>query len=269
MKRWMAILALALSAVLAFAVLGAAQPVLAQDSHGGESGDADAMALRGAAVFAEFCQACHGAQGEALGTGLAFAAIARELPGEQVRLTVVEGAGSESGTGMPPYGEVLTDAQIDDLLAYIGTWATGAVPVLPEPNIGHVEARVEGMAGDPPAGAVVYAKFCAGCHGVGGAGRDAPAFPKLEGEPAEIVRVAGAGHESPYMPAFSVEQGGPLSDEQLTNLEAYLATWTDHAAAPEEDDSRGYSLLIVVAGVIAILLIGITYMARLVIKEDV
>ena len=268
MKQWTTILTVALSAALAFAVVGMAQPVLAQDGHDSESGGRDAAALRGAAVFAEFCQACHGPQGEALGPGLAFAAIAKTLPGAQVRVAVIEGAGSDSSTGMPPFREVLSDAQIDDLLAYVGTWASGDVPPLPEPNIGHVAERVEGMAGDPPRGAVIYAKFCAGCHGIGGAGRNAPAFPGLEGEPAEIVHTARVGHESPYMPAFSVEHGGPLSDEQLTDLEAYLATWTEHAAPQPKDDSRGYSLLIVVAGVIAILLVGVTYMARLVVKEE-
>ena len=267
MKRWMAILTLAFGALLA---LGAAQPVLAQDGHGSESGDADLAALRGAAVYAEFCQACHGPQGEALGTGEAFAAIdAAALEGDGARLAILEGAGSaESGAAMPPYGKVLSEAQIADLLAYIGTWATGETPALPEPNIGHVQERVEGFAGDPVAGAAVYARFCAGCHGMSGAGRDAPAFPKLEGEPVQMVRVAREGHENPTMPAFSAEQGGPLSDDQLANLEAYLATWADHETSQEQDDGRGYSLLIVVAGVIAILLIGVTYMARLVVKEE-
>jgi len=141
-----------------------------------------------------------------------------------------------------------------------GYVALAALRTLPE--------RVAGLAGHPPEGAVVYARFCAGCHGVEGAGRDAPAFPRLEGEPAQIVHTARVGHDSPYMPAFSVEQGGPLSEEQLTDLEAYLATWTEHAAAQPKDDSRGYSLLIVVAGVIAVLLVGAIYMARLVVKEE-
>jgi len=75
MKRWMAILTLALGTLLALLALGAAPPILAQDGHEGDSGDADLAPLRGAAVYAEFCQACHGPQGEALGTGAAFAAI--------------------------------------------------------------------------------------------------------------------------------------------------------------------------------------------------
>lgn len=267
MKRT-AILTLALGAMLA---LGATQPVLAQDGHGDESGGTDVVAaLRGAAVYAEFCQACHGPQGEALGAGAAFAAIdAAVLEGDGARLAILEGAGSaESGAVMPSYGEVLSGAQVDDLLAYIGTWTTGETPPLPEPNIGHVPEHVEGFAGDPAAGAAVYARSCAGCHGARGAGRDAPGFPKLEGGPAQMVRVARDGHEDPAMPAFGVEQGGPLSDEQLANLEAYLATWTEHETPQETDSGRGYSLLVVVAGVIAILLVGVTYMARLVVKEE-
>lgn len=270
MKRWMAILTLAFGATLALLALGAAQPVLAQDGHGGESGGADLAALRGAAVYAEFCQACHGPQGEALGTGAAFAAIdAAALEGDAARRAILEGAGSaDSGAAMPPYGDVLSQAQVDDLLAYIGTWATGETPPLPEPNIGHVPESVEGFAGDPVAGAAVYARSCAGCHGASGAGRDAPGFPKLEGEATEMVRVVREGSQNPTMPAFSAEQGGPLSDEQLADLEAYLATWAENETSQEQDDSRGYSLLIVVAGAVAILLIGVTYMARLVVKEE-
>lgn len=270
MRRWRAILTLALGTLLALLALGAARPVLAQDGHGSDAGDADLAALRGAAVYAEFCQACHGPQGEALGAGAAFAAIdAAALAGDGARQAILEGAGSaDSGAAMPPYGQVLSEAQVDDLLAYIGTWATGETPPLPEPNIGHLPERVEGFAGDPAAGAAVYARSCAGCHGASGAGRDAPAFPRLNGEASQIVSVARQGHESPFMPAFSVGQGGPLSDEQLADLEAYLATWAGHEAPQEPDDSRGYSLLIVVAGAVAILLLGVTYMARLVVKEE-
>jgi len=272
MKRWMAILTLAFGALLVLlcAALGAARPVLAQDGHGSDSGNADLAPLRGAAVYAEFCQACHGPQGEALGTGAAFAAIdAAALEDDSARRAILEGASSaDSGAAMPPYGEVLSAAQVDDLLAYLGTWATGETPPLPEPNIGHVPESVEGFAGDPVAGAAVYARSCAGCHGASGAGRDAPAFPRLEGTAAEIVSVARQGHENPFMPAFSVEQGGPLSDEQFADLEAYLATWAEHETPQEEDDGRGYSLLVVVAGAIAILLVGVTYMARSVVKEE-
>ncbi|MCL4237561.1 MAG: c-type cytochrome [Anaerolineae bacterium] len=270
MKRWMAILTLALGTLLALLALGAAPPILAQDGHEGDSGDADLAPLRGAAVYAEFCQACHGPQGEALGTGAAFAAIdAAALAGGGARQAILEGAGSaDSGAAMPPYGDVLSGAQVDDLLAYLGTWTTGETPPLPEPNIGPLPESVEGFAGDPAAGAAVYARFCAGCHGASGAGRGAPAFPKLAGEAAQIASVARQGHESPFMPAFGAAQGGPLSDAQLTDLEAYLATWAQNETSQEPDDSRGYSLLIVVAGAVAILLLGVTYMARVVVKEE-
>ncbi len=53
------------SPALALALIGAAIPALAQE--GG-----DQAARYGAAIYAEFCQACHGPRGEAIagGTGL-------------------------------------------------------------------------------------------------------------------------------------------------------------------------------------------------------
>ncbi|MCZ7541467.1 MAG: c-type cytochrome [Anaerolineae bacterium] len=271
MRRWRAILTLALGTLLALLALGAARPVLAQDGHGAMSPAAQTLRrCAGRRSTPSSARRVTGHRAKRLGAGAAFAAIdAAALAGDGARQAILEGAGSaDSGAAMPPYGQVLSEAQVDDLLAYIGTWATGETPPLPEPNIGHLPERVEGFAGDPAAGAAVYARSCAGCHGAGGAGRDAPAFPRLDGEASQIVRVARQGHESPFMPAFSVGQGGPLSDDQLADLEAYLATWAGHEAPQEPDDSRGYSLLIVVAGAVAILLLGVTYMARLVVKEE-
>ncbi|MBN1565935.1 MAG: cytochrome c, partial [Anaerolineae bacterium] len=71
MKRWMVILTLVVSLLVVLAAL----PAAAQDDEHGEEADHSEDVLRGAAVYATYCQACHGPTGEALGTGAAFAAI--------------------------------------------------------------------------------------------------------------------------------------------------------------------------------------------------
>lgn len=260
MKRWMAILTLVTGVVL---LLGAGVPVLAQGGHGEETGqgeeghgdDAGMAALRGAALYAEFCQACHGPRAEAQD-----ALVPITFDPESARQSIVDGIESTGGLAMPAYGDLLDEEQVDDLLAYLETWDSAEVPPLPEPNIGDVPAQLEGVPGSPAAGAVIYATYCAGCHGVNGKGREARAFPPLSGEPAVIVRVAREGHGDPALPAFGRAQGGPLDDAQLTDLQAYLSTWPRQSE--EEDGQRGYGLLVVIGGAIAILLVGAIYMIR-------
>lgn len=269
MKRWMVILAMGCGVVFALSVMTATHPVLAQDGHGEETGGEDGggdgaggeaagdnlAALRGAAVYAEFCQACHGPAGEGMGEGDAFAAIT--FNEESARKAIAEGwsVGEAAVAAMPAYDDVLSDEQIEDLIAYMATWETGDAPPLPEPNI-HVEEELE-------AGAILYAKFCAGCHGVNGEGRGHKAFPRLDVDTADLDHVIRQGHQSVYMLAFGEEHGGPLNDEQIGELEAYLVTLQPEETG-EEEDQRGYSLLIVVSGVIAILIVGAVYMARMI-----
>jgi mono/diheme cytochrome c family protein len=259
MKRFTRILTLTAGVTLLIAVFG---PVYAQDGpgEGGEAEDEFAP-IRGAAVYAEFCQACHGPQGEAIGTGAAFGAITGSV--EAARDVIDKGRASDAANGavMPPYGEILKVNQIDDLLAYLETWESGSVPPLPEPNIHGVPDQVPDYFGDPHAGAVVYAKFCDGCHGPEGEGRKKPDFPpfKFTGQTAAFVR-------DEHRPAFGESAGGPLSDTQITDLETYMASWKTGAAL-DEQKSEGVNVLIVVVGALAIVAIGGAYLSRIVATE--
>lgn len=264
MKRLTPTLTLMVEVVLVLAALAAAQLAAAQEGQGeGESGTGaqgdDLAALRGAAVYAEFCQACHGARGEAIGTGPAFAAI--QYHADTAREVIVGGKASDAANSpaMPPYGRILDQGQIDDVLAYMATWTTGETPPLPEPNVGLQPEQVPGYFGDPAAGAVVYATFCNGCHGPQGKGRAKPDFPPLKFTKDTLVATRD-GTTSVYMPAFGTAAGGPLSDQQLTDLETYMASWS----LKEENTSadRGISLLLVVMGIIAISCVGAVYMSR-------
>ncbi|MCD4684557.1 MAG: c-type cytochrome [Anaerolineae bacterium] len=282
MKRLISLLILAFSITVIGLLLIAPLTVLAQgDGHGeddqGGEGDtggehgadgAEVAALRGAAVFAEFCQACHGPHGESIGSGPAFAAL--ELREELAHDIITAGADhdADDGVAMPAYGDVLSDEQLNDVLAYMATWESGETPPLPEPHLTlHVD-HVPDYFGDAHAGAVIYAKSCAGCHGAEGQGRGEDQFPKLKFDARTTRTIAAEGAESVYMPGFGVDAGGPLSDTQLDDLETYLASW-----ALEEDDASdnnsGIAVMIVVTGIVTLAAVGVIYLVRTVPEDAV
>ena len=137
MKRMIPILALVAGLVLVLVAAWLAQPVLAQDGEEDEAGGSLA-AWRGAALYAEFCQACHGPRGEALGEHPAFAAV--EYDPETAQDVIAHGLDTNpnDGVAMPPYaggiGGLLDGAQIDDLIAFMETWRRTTHRRCPEPK---------------------------------------------------------------------------------------------------------------------------------------
>ncbi len=261
MKR--VILGLALLAGVVFAAWsGPARTALAQ---GGEQEDDPTAPYQGAAVYAEFCQSCHGDQGQGRGEGPAFRAIAFDP--ETAHDVIADGLDSDprDGVAMPPFaqlsGGLLTEHQIEALLAYMATWGTGETPPLPMPHLDAIIADYVPDEGEElDAGAQIYATSCYGCHGRSGQGRVPPNFPPLllTNNALTLVR---DGTESPYMPAFGAEHGGPLDDAALEALNAYLASWT--ISEPLEDpSSEGYGTLVILMGVAAIVTVGGVIMAR-------
>ncbi len=275
MKRLVPLLVTA-AAILLVVMVAAPAAVLAQDGHGEDdtpAGDGgtqeDALAARrGAAVYAEFCQACHGPQGEAIGTGPAFPAIAFDAATTPDVIAGGLDSDPDDGVAMPGYGAVLSDAQQADLLAYMQTWEAGDTPPLPEPNVTVAVEAMPDYAGDAHAGAVVYAKFCASCHGPRGEGRDGVAFPALAFDAAGTRRVMAEGAASDFMPPFSAEAGGPLTAQQITDLETYLASWTLAAEPEDATGNDGVAVMIVLAGVLSILIVGAVYMSRPLPEEE-
>jgi len=215
---------------------------------------------RGAALYATFCQACHGTQGQGAAEGPAFPAL-RYDPA-QLDKALHEGAGKQEpgGIGMPAYDKVLDPEQIAAVSAYLAAQQTGTAPPLPAPRVQVGASQVAGdFAGDAQAGAVIYATSCNGCHGVEGAGRGEPAFPPLEFAGERTLQAVRQGTDSPYMPAFGAAHGGPLSDADLDNLAAYLATWTP---TPEKKRDQGVAILVLFAGLAAILGVGTAIAVR-------
>lgn len=268
MKRIIPILVLA-AALLAIVISTAH----AQDGHGdtgagGDDGHGDGAAgdeiaaLRGAAVYAQFCQACHGPHGEAVADGPAFRAITADAESAREVITNGRDSSEADGVAMPAFNDIIDDGALDDLMAYIATWESGETPPLPAPNLHAVPDHVPDYFGDPHAGALTYARFCSGCHGADGEGRGRDAFPSLDFAPGQTIMLVRDGTESVYMPAFGADNGGPLDEQQLIDLETYLASWQMADDSGDESDSAGISVLLIVVGAGMIAGIGAIYMVR-------
>ena len=185
----------------------------------------------GARLYAQNCAVCHGDRGQ----GRVGATLAQDWPSIQpeltIKSTIVNGI---RGSVMPAWdqsnGGPLTGAEIDAIVAYILSWQTAGVPNLtPAPTATAIPpiTPVPGVEGDPNAGAVVYAQNCAVCHGDQGQGRVgatlAKDWPSIRADLAVKGTIAN-GIPNTAMPAWSQEQGGPLSEMNINNLVAFILT---------------------------------------------
>lgn len=89
-------------------------------------------------------------------------------------------------------------------------------------------------------GRQLWALNCASCHGDSGQGVDAPALNSQQFlanvTDEQIHRIASAGISGTAMPAWSNEFGGPLTDEELAAVVAYIRSW--QPTAPNRPDWR-------------------------------
>ena len=198
-------------------------PVLAQTGDG--------QLEEGAALYLENCLVCHGEMGQ----GRVGATLAKNWPSIRPDLTIrnVIEVGVE-GSPMPPWGQAkggpLTEQQIDSLVVYILSWESGQPfeyvpawtptarpPITPQPDI----------PGDPNRGALLYDQNCTLCHGAEGEGRvgatlarDWPAIrPDLS-----VQVVIRNGVSGSVMPAWSEANGGPLNDQEISDITAFILT---------------------------------------------
>jgi len=185
----------------------------------------------GARLYAENCAVCHGDNGQ----GRVGATLAQDWPSIQpeltIKTTIVNGI---QGSVMPAWdqsnGGPLTSAEIDAIVAYILSWQTSGVPNLtPVPTATAIPpiTPVPGVEGDPNAGATIFVQDCAVCHGDQGQGRVgatlAKDWPAIRPDLA-VKRTIIDGIPGSAMPAWSQENGGPLSETDINNLVAFILT---------------------------------------------
>jgi mono/diheme cytochrome c family protein len=212
-------------ATLATSTATTAQPVSEKVAAGGHD-------------FVQFaCAQCHGEQGQG---GVspdvpALTGAGQELTIAQLEHIINHGLGESANPTkpyMPVWGEVISQQQVSDLVAYIRAGLpaiAGAEPPL-----------VPADQGAPVAGAALYAKYgCINCHGPNGLGGvpnpQSPdtTVPPLSGADffnefntdAKIKEIIRTGSVLGSAPIVSMPHwGGILSDDQLDELVAYIKT---------------------------------------------
>lgn len=185
----------------------------------------------GAQLYAENCLVCHGEQGQ----GRVGATLAKNWPSIRPDLTIKNViANGVPGSAMPAWsqekGGPLSEAQIEALVAYILSWESGEPFVYQPPATATPRPPITPLPeieGDPNRGALLYDQNCAVCHGADGKGRVGAAlardWPAIRPE-IPIRNVVANGVPGSVMPAWSQAQGGPLSDQDIADVTAFILT---------------------------------------------
>lgn len=155
----------------------------------------------GQTLFQQYCSACHG---ERIPSGDEF---------DQTRQTIATGGSHQT---MPVWGEVLTTEQLDALVSYTLNTARGTSLEI---------------------GQNLFAANCASCHGDFGEGGLNPARPGDIIAPistAEYLRtrddttlrsIIAQGQPNFGMSPFGSSYGGPLDDDEIDAIVAYIRSW--------------------------------------------
>jgi mono/diheme cytochrome c family protein len=138
-----------------------------------------------------------------------------------------------------------------ELRRSLGAWQTAGVVVLlllviAFPLYKAVEStrRADALASERAAliasGRQLWSLNCTSCHGMNGEGVDAPALNSqqfLSGVTDEQMHgIIAGGVPGTEMPAWWNEYGGPLTDEQIAAVVAYVRSW--QKKAPDRPDWR-------------------------------
>jgi mono/diheme cytochrome c family protein len=235
-------------------------------------------ATRGAQLFAQECAVCHGDRAQ----GRIGATLRKDFPGIRVDALLKETiSNGVQGTVMPAWSQAkggpLSDAQIDDLVAFIRSLGHEAPTViLPVPTATNPPLPPTAVAfppGDTTRGAVVFAQNCVVCHGDKGQGRIGATLQKDWpgiNVGALIENTIARGVAGTKMPAWAKSNGGPLTDQEIADAAAYIQTLKPGAqptAAAENVPQGGpfggtlalvcvIALIVIAAAVLAVVLAG-------------
>ncbi len=162
------------------------------------------LAPGGESLFQSYCSSCHGE---------------RIPPAENITQAMQVIASGGSHQTMPVWGDVLTEEQIDALVGY----------------------TLEAAQGTPlDVGQGLYAKNCAVCHGDLGEGGVSPVNPGDIIAPistAEYLKtrddftlrsVIAQGQPNFGMSPFGSAFGGPLEDDEIDAIVAYIRSWEEN-----------------------------------------
>ena len=120
--------------------------------------------------------------------------------------------------GMPKWGQVLSPAEINDVIVYLGALGAGGVPPEAEGASEEDEAF--------KATEFLYVQKCATCHGFSGEGRDdKPALANNEfiqsNDDEAILNIIANGRATTAMEGFAAE----LSEAEMRSLIEFIRRW--------------------------------------------
>lgn len=216
-RRWFLLSALAI--VTTLFVFGTAHA----------QGDAN----RGKVLYLKNCAVCHGDEAR----GRLGPTLKKDFPGIRVDLFLKETiSNGVDGSVMPAWsrakGGPMTDAEIDDVVAYVRSLGrpTPAINVTPPPTetSAPLPAAVATFpAGNASSGQKVFEDNCVVCHGDRGQGniganlrKDWPGIDPDKFIEATVAR----GVQGSKMPAWAQSSGGPLANQQIADVTAYIRT---------------------------------------------
>ena len=239
-----------------------------------QEGDDQEQFELGAKLFSENCAVCHGEDGQ----GRVGAELAKDWPSIRpdlkVRDTIERGI---PGTLMPAWGQAsggpLNDREIDALVMYILSWQSGGpIYIYPTqtPSVQLALTPPPGVTGDPNRGALLYAGNCAVCHGLNGEGRIGANLAQDWASIRPDLRVKSTieiGVEGSVMPAWSQEHGGPLPEQDIDDIVAFILTWSGAETAAETGEAAvgpltGWPVWVALIGAFILIIIAIVYFSR-------
>jgi cytochrome c oxidase cbb3-type subunit III len=170
------------------------------------------------------CAGCHGERGQGgAALGLAAPAYVAYAPDAAIREVIANG---RRGTAMPAFarsaGGMLSDVQIDALVAGIRGWGHGARAESDAPPYQPT------AAGDGLRGAEVFRAHCASCHGAdgrggrGGSSITDGAYLALVSDQSLRTTIV-AGRPDLGSPDYLTAGGSPMSAQDVSDTVAWLA----------------------------------------------